>query len=164
MSKLYTSQINYAGARLLHGTTVRWLGTFARDKIPDIQHEKRPWALVFNTDKSSEPGEHWLALFAEKDKKVEMFDSYGLSPTFYSFTDNDFRSSSRTIQALGSSVCGHYCLLFLYLRAQAHSFEYSTYLLEKGFTDSSAARSLIDLVSAPISHIYCTGQTCSLKR
>lgn len=163
MSKLYTSQINYAGARILHGTNVRWLGTFARDEIPDLQHEQRPCALVFNTDMSSGPGEHWLALFAEKDKKVEMFDSYGLPPTLYSFSDNDFRSSSRTIQALGTSVCGHYCLLFLYLRAHANSFDYTTYLLEKRFTDSSAARSLIDLVRSPISHIHCTGQSCSMK-
>ena len=69
MAALYTGQINYLGSRILHGTDVRWLGTFAREQIPSLQHEKRPFALVVNTDVAAEPGEHWLALYAPRGSK-----------------------------------------------------------------------------------------------
>ncbi|XP_054709220.1 uncharacterized protein F54H12.2-like [Uloborus diversus] len=36
-----------------------------------------------NTDKHTEPGTHWIALFIENPQTVEFFDSYGLSPQAY---------------------------------------------------------------------------------
>ena len=64
MTALYTEKINFLGARLLHGTDVRWLGTYARDQIPPLEHERRPFALVINTDVDAGPGKHWLAHYA----------------------------------------------------------------------------------------------------
>ena len=84
MTALYTGQINFLGARLLHGTDVRWLGTYARDQIPPLEHERRPFALVINTDVAAGPGEHWLAVYAHRGStKIEMFDTFGLPPDFY---------------------------------------------------------------------------------
>ena len=69
MAALYTGQNNYLGARLLHGTDVRWLGAFARDEIPELKHQRRPFALVINKDEAAEDGQHWLALYAPRDHK-----------------------------------------------------------------------------------------------
>ena len=84
MTALYTGQINFFVARLLHGTDVRWLGTYAREQIPPLEHERRPFALVINTDVAAGPGEHWLAFYAHRGStKIEMFDTFGLPPDFY---------------------------------------------------------------------------------
>ena len=76
MAALYTNQINFLGSQLLHDTKVRWLGTYARDQIPSLKNEKRPFVLLVKTDVAAGPGEHWLALYAPRDSlKIEMFDS-----------------------------------------------------------------------------------------
>ena len=40
-----------------------------------------PSAYVINSESSSEPGEHWIAVYFDKHGRGEYFDSYGLSPT-----------------------------------------------------------------------------------
>ena len=164
MAALYTGQINYLGSRILHGTDVRWLGTFARDQIPSLQHEKRPFALVVNTDVAAEPGEHWLALYAPRgSKKIELFDSFGLAPNFYSFDQSLFHYSNCSIQDYSTKVCGHYALLFIYFRSRRNSFDYTIKLLDRNFTDASAARKMLDLSLSKLSHVHCTGQSCKIK-
>ena len=66
MTVLYTGQFNFLGARLLHGADVRWIGTYARDQIPSFEHERRPFALVIDSDIAAGPDEHWLALYAPR--------------------------------------------------------------------------------------------------
>ena len=39
-----------------------------------------PSAYVINSDPSSEPGEHWIAVYFDKRGRGEYFDSYGLAP------------------------------------------------------------------------------------
>jgi hypothetical protein len=167
MTALYTGQINYLGARLLHGTDVRWLGVFARDRIPDLKHQRRPFALVINTDVAAGDGEHWLALFGPRDSiKIEMFDSFGLNPKLYSLNQSlscSISFSNRTIQDISTKVCGHYALLFIYLRSRGRSFDNTINSLDKNFTDASAARTLLDLSLSKLSHVHCTGQTCKIK-
>jgi len=67
---------------------VRWLGVFARDELPDytalLYHKERPFALVLNSDPRDKPGQHWLALFAPKNGPIELFDSFGQLPSYYS--------------------------------------------------------------------------------
>ena len=115
MTALYTGQINFLGARLLHGTDVRWLGTYARDQILPLEHERRPFALVINTDEAAGPGEHWLAFYAHRGlTKIEMFDSFGLPPNFYSLDQSLIYFSTRSIQTLNTKVCGHmHCYSFI---------------------------------------------------
>jgi hypothetical protein len=167
MTALYTGQINFLGARILHGTEVRWLGTFARDMLPDLEHQRRPFALVLNTDEAAENGEHWLALFGPRNStKIEMFDSFGQDPKLYSLDQSlscSIRFSNRTIQDISSKVCGHYALLFIYLRSRGRSFDYTVNSLDKNFTDASAARKMLDLSLSKLSHVHCTGQTCKIK-
>ena len=147
MAAFYTKQINFLGGRLLHDTSVRWLGTYARDQIPQLKHEKRPYALVINTDKASKPGEHWLALNAPRDStKIEMFDSIGLPSNFYNFNHSllcKIHFSSRSIQELSTKVCGHYARLFIYHGSRGHSLDTTINMPANNFTDASAARKML---------------------
>lgn len=167
MTALFTGQINFLGARLLHGTEVRWLGAFARDQIPDLKHERRPFALVINTDVAAEDGKHWLALYAPRGtSKIEMFDSFGLDPKLYFLNQSlscSITFSSRPIQDISSKVCGHYALLFIYLRSRGRSFDHTINSLDKNFTDASAARKMLDVALSKLTHVHCTGQTCKIK-
>ena len=61
---------------MLADTGVHWLGVFARDKVPPLgRSQRRPFALVVNTDPADKPGAHWLAFFASAAEPLEMFDS-----------------------------------------------------------------------------------------
>ena len=54
---------------------------YPRDKIPTVV--KYPSAYVFNSDPSSKPGEHWIALYFDKKRRGEYFDSYGVGPQMH---------------------------------------------------------------------------------
>ena len=84
MTGLYTSKIEYLESRLLSKDTpkeiswlgqnsIRWLGVYARDELPDLQHTDRPFALVFNTHPKEKPGQHWLAIYAFSNSPIEFF-------------------------------------------------------------------------------------------
>ena len=49
-------------------------GEFSMDRLPTLQCG----AYIINTDDHDELGEHWLAVYFDKD--VEYFDSFGLFP------------------------------------------------------------------------------------
>ena len=151
--------MNFLGSQLLHDTKVRWLGTYARDQIPSVKNEKRPFALVVNTDVAAVPGEHWLALDPPRDSlKIEMFDSFGLLPNIYSFEASLIHFSSRSIQSFGSKVWGHYALVFIYCRSQNYLFNNTINNLDYNFTDAFAARKIYDLSCSKLSHVHCKGQ------
>ena len=80
--KLDAGEIDCLVSRLLN--KVRWLGVFARDELTEISREIRPWCLILNTDPKDQPGTHWLALYAPIAGGIELFNSFGLSPTIYS--------------------------------------------------------------------------------
>lgn len=89
-----------------------------RDRLMKI--EKFPTGIVINTDSSSEPGEHWIAVFVGKDKCPIYFDSFGLPPLhkdLISFLDINSNSTWKynqlTLQHPESSSCGRYCIEFL---------------------------------------------------
>ncbi len=52
-----------------------------RDKLP--KHVRYPSSIVINTHTSKQKGEHWLAVFYEKDGSSVFFDSFGHDPQFY---------------------------------------------------------------------------------
>ena len=75
-SGLHAGEIECLVSRLVDN--VRWLGVFARDELPDLTPEIRPWFLILNTDPKDQPGTHWLALYAPIARNIELFDSFGL--------------------------------------------------------------------------------------
>ena len=74
-SGLHAGEIECLVSRLVD--TVRWLGIFARDELPDITLEIRPWCLILNTDPKDQPGTDWLALYPPLAGSNELFDSFG---------------------------------------------------------------------------------------
>lgn len=86
-----------------------------------------PCGIVVNTDPDFKPGSHWVAIYIDKFRNGEYFDSYGLPP-FVSHHQQFLRSNCKRLvyntvemQSLNSDVCGQYCLLYLYFRAHARS-------------------------------------------
>ena len=84
-----------------------------------------PSTYVINSDPSSEPGEHWIAVYFDKRGQGEYFDSYGLSPTLIglkSYMDayslSGWIYNHKTLQACFSSFCGHYCVYFILFRCR----------------------------------------------
>ena len=75
-----TIQINQIMKNDKHTKKI-YLGTFARDQLPVII--KYPACLIFNNQTSNQQGEHWIALYFNKKKHAEFFDSFGNSPKLY---------------------------------------------------------------------------------
>ena len=108
---LHAGEIDCLASRLLVG--VRWLGVFARDEMPNLIRESRPWCLILNSDPNDLPGTHWLALYAPKDGPIELFVSLGLSPINYSLDLLDTLHLGFPLQSPSTFVCGHYCIVYI---------------------------------------------------
>ena len=87
---------------------------FLPAKIEDF-----PCSYIFNQDKSSLPGSHWLYLYFKNKEEVIFFDSLGNSPEYYKLdkylenmkcTYNSVRVQSKT-----SNFCGYFCLYVAYM-------------------------------------------------
>ena len=66
-------------------SNANWLGTYPFDQAPQLSTVKAPLVFVLNSDVSRLPGSHWLAFYQESSTLTfEMFDSFGLLPSFYS--------------------------------------------------------------------------------
>ena len=96
-------------------------GVYASDRIPSMTGITTE--LVVNEDPSSKPGSHWVAIRIE-NQNAEYFDSYGRPPSvvnivnFLNRNSKSWTFNTKELQALGSSVCGHYCVWFLSQRAR----------------------------------------------
>ncbi len=95
-----------------------FLGAIAFDELPII--ESYPASFIINTKPRSNEGEHWLALYFNEKKFCYFFDSYGLSPSYHKLVNYinsysvDFNYNMKSLQEIGSLVCGEYCIMFLY--------------------------------------------------
>ena len=81
-SRLHAGEIECLVSSIVDN--IRWLGVFALHELPDLNREIRPWCLILNTDAKDKPGTHWLALYAPSARSIELFDSFGFSPSMYS--------------------------------------------------------------------------------
>ena len=95
-SGLHAEEIECLVSRLVDN--VCWLGLFARDELPDLTSEIRPWCLILNTDPIDQPATHWLALYAPIARNIELFDLFGHSPSMYSLDFLDPLHSSYSLQ------------------------------------------------------------------
>lgn len=108
-------------------TKTSFIGTFACDQRVEIP-SWRPFSLIFNTDDSSCPGSHWIAIFSDKlnRDRPEYFDSTGMLPaTMTKKWLNQFKfpfiSSKRRVQPFKSDMCGYYCLYFIHQRCRGRT-------------------------------------------
>ena len=107
----------------------RFLGVFAADELPNhiSSSSPQPNCFIANTDPSSLGGSHWVAFYVLPDRRYEFFDSYAIDPLIY-FPNSPLvldsypphATNPKPLQRIDSSVCGHYCIYFLYLRSVAH--------------------------------------------
>lgn len=104
-----------------------FLGVFARDQIP--LKLKYPSSLILNTDKSNQKGEHWLAIYYDKDGKAEFFDSFGRHPAEFKLenymqkTSTKWDYNSKQLQSFQSKICGYYCVLFIMYRSRGYEMK-----------------------------------------
>jgi hypothetical protein len=93
-----------------------------------------PVAFIVNTHSSSEPGEHWMALYIPSPTNyAEVFDSYGKGPQFWNVSlhskvkaisfNSTYITNKRQLQSASSNLCGEYCIAFLTYRMQGKTFE-----------------------------------------
>lgn len=99
----------------------------AKDQLPKQKlHYVR--AFIVNTDKSSEPGEHWVVIYF-RGNTAFYFDSYGLPPpTDYiePFMLRHARQiiwNHRRLQSVDYAVCGMYCIYALDGLARGYTME-----------------------------------------
>jgi hypothetical protein len=97
-------------------------GCYPIDRLPTI--EKLPYALVVNSDKSSGPGIHWLALYFSASDTSDFFDSLGNRPHVYSsqlskymrtYSQNQW-TNSQLVQSPLSATCGQHAIAFIVKR------------------------------------------------
>ena len=93
--------------------------------LDQLEKPTFPSAYVINSDPSSEPGEHWVAVYFDKRGRGEYFDSYGLPRTLIdldSYMDayslSGWIYNRKTLQAYFSSFCGRYCVYFILFRCR----------------------------------------------
>ena len=88
-------------------------GVYARNKLPI----RAPTTSLYvcNTDPNHKPGEHWVTIYINNDRRGEHFDSFGMPPLFdkfVTFLNNNTKSwthNKRVVQDVYSSACGlHY--------------------------------------------------------
>lgn len=105
-----------------------FLGCFSQDMLESLRIRSLPTSLIVNLDSSQEPGSHWIALIIRK-KTLEIFDSFGLNfhkwprvlprklfNFLHRFALRRRVFISRDIQSVTSTLCGFYCIYFLYNR------------------------------------------------
>lgn len=112
----------------------KFLGVFPCDKIPKRIPKKDSKFLIINTDISTGPGIHWIAIYIDpKIKQVEVFDPADSRNSFNSelflykarleeekgFT---IRYADQILQSPTSNLCAVYCLMYIYFRVKGESF------------------------------------------
>lgn len=94
-----------------------FMGVYARNTLPN--RVTIPAAIVCNTDKDTETGEHWVAFYIDLNRNLEYYDSYGLPPIHKEFYDflksqsNKWTWNSKCVQKPDSTVCGEHCIFYL---------------------------------------------------
>ena len=89
-----------------------FLGTFPKDKHPDLKKLKGNFCMVVNTAKHNEPGEHWITIMRYK-KCLKISDSL---TTLYDSRNmfNKFKNASLVrnypIQAIDTKTCVFFCI------------------------------------------------------
>ena len=91
-------------------------GVYSRNELPISTPTTSLY--VCNKDPNHKPGEHWVAIYIDKNRPGEYFDSFGMSSLFnefVTFLDNNSKSwtsNNRIVQDVYSSACGFHCIFY----------------------------------------------------
>lgn len=116
-----------------------FLGVFPCDQLPTNVH--RPSCLIVNSDRLGEKGEHWMAIFVNKEGYGDFFCSYGSKPNvrFTKFMNEhcyDWNYNAKRIQNTYSTTCGQYALFFLFCRSHGLSLSKFCSLFTKNYAEN----------------------------
>ena len=86
-------------------------GVFSADTLRD-----QPRPLVGYTDKSTIPGEHWIAIHVDTDGRGEYFDSFERAPNYHfeAYMNKHctrWTCNRKQLESIISSFCGYYCCM-----------------------------------------------------
>ncbi|GFY19643.1 uncharacterized protein F54H12.2 [Trichonephila clavipes] len=85
-------------------TSPYFQGVYSRDTLPPLQENM---CAIVNSDDSSQPGTHWLALFVNDKRELEFYDSFGQPPVFYNTSTTTYLDvlwNSKVFQSPTSNV------------------------------------------------------------
>jgi hypothetical protein len=112
-----------------------YLGVFAKDELAELP-KTYPSCFVFNTDPSTQSGEHWIASFRIDKHLGYYFDSFGISPALRPdigsvlMTCDTWKYNRKSFQSLHTTTCGQYCCFFLLHASRGYTIDEITYLLD----------------------------------
>lgn len=95
-----------------------FLGVYPSDKLPATI--PTPCSMIINTKPSGHDGEHWVAIYFNKENYADYFCSYGIEPdsAFIRFMKKHSKAWNYTTKRLQSNfatTCGQYCVFFIFL-------------------------------------------------
>lgn len=91
-------------------------GVFMKDDLP-LQPYKNEFGIL-NLDLTSGSGTHWTAYYKRGSKTILYFDSFGdLQPPqeLIHYLGSDIKYNKESYQSYNTFICGHLCLVFLYV-------------------------------------------------
>lgn len=110
---------------------------YAANRLP-IRIQK-PTLLVSNLDSDTQPGSHWVAIHIDDSSVGQYFDTYGRPPEGFqrTFLDRNCRVwdyNTKRIQNDWTSVCGEYCIVYLYYKYHGKSLSEFTSNFDSNLT------------------------------
>jgi len=108
------------------------MGTFPRDRLPNVGEIKHDAAFVINSAQSHEKEGHWLLVYFNAQSKTTVwFDSLGNLPSYYGknlflwLHAPGFKVdySTKPVQAINSRLCGLFVLFVLYYLSRGLTLE-----------------------------------------
>lgn len=109
-----------------------FIGCFAEDQLKSLTIKCLPVTLIVNIDHSGLDGSHWILIRIDR-KRLEIFDPLGFNikrwpriPYFlldflHKFSIHRKVFITKEIQSFKSTLCGYYCIFFIFYRS-FHSF------------------------------------------
>jgi hypothetical protein len=105
----------------------QFIGVFSSDNLPSQLHY--PAGLIVNTAPSTNPGDHWIAIYISEKKDGFYFDSFGRPPsvpsivTFLRRNCRNIDYNKKQIQHLSSIKCGQFSAIYIKFRISGKSSE-----------------------------------------
>ena len=102
-------------------------GVYPMDDLPKfIPHY--PFMAVINTHSHNLPGEHWIAIYINKDRRGEVFDSLATPTSLYLIRwlnrhTRSWRTNRHRYQNPLSSFCGCFVLFYTLQRSECDMME-----------------------------------------
>lgn len=105
------------------------------DWLKQLRATGHKMGIVVNTDRSNQPGEHWVAIYLNGTGKGQYFCSFGLPPLHKEIIDFMNRScpagwsyNNVTVQQIDETICGNLCIAFL--KAKFGGVKYSQFIAQ----------------------------------